>query len=81
MFLRGDSVAAEVGGSVMAGPPVVASIEYPDRVEQYRFCTEALVRGNNLPDQAEVRVDLRAQGDSLIVIRSDDVLKVHVQHG
>ncbi|HAW89640.1 MAG TPA: hypothetical protein DCX61_03180 [Gemmatimonadetes bacterium] len=78
MFLRGDSVAAEVGGGFMAGPPVVASIEYPDRVEQYRFCTEALVRGNNLPDQAEVRGDLRAQGDSLIVIRSDDVLKVHV---
>ena len=78
MFLRGDSVAAEVGGGFMAGPPVVASIEYPDHVEQYRFCTEALVRGNNLPDQAEVRGDLRAQGDSLIVIRSDDVLKVHV---
>ena len=77
MFLRGDSVA-EAGADLVAVPPVVASLEYPDRVEQYRFCTEGLVRGNDLPDQAEVRDSLRAQGDSLIVIRSDDVLKVHV---
>jgi len=78
MFLRGDSLAAEPGADYVAGPPVVASIEYPDREEQYRFCTEALVRGNDLPDQAGVRGDLRARGDSLIVIRSGDVLKVHV---
>ena len=78
MFLRGDSLSPEPGEDFLAGPPVVASIEYPDRVERYRFCTEALVRGNDLPDQAEVRGSLRARGDSLIVIRSDDVLKVHV---
>jgi hypothetical protein len=78
MFLRGDSVAAEPGADLVAGAPVVASIEYPDRAEQYRFCTEGLVRGNDLPDQAEVRDSLRSRGDSLIVIRSDDVLKVHI---
>ena len=78
MFLRGDSLSPESGADFLAGPPVVASIEYPDRVERYRFCTEALVRGEYLPDQAEVRGSLRARGDSLIVIRSGDVLKVHV---
>ena len=78
MFLRGDSLSPEPEADFLAGPPVVASIEYPDRVERYRFCTEALVRGSDLPDQAEVRGRLRAGGDSLIVIRSDDVLKVHV---
>ena len=78
MFLRGDSLSLEAGADFLAGPPVVAAIEYPDRVEQYQFCTEALVRGDNLPEQAEVRSSLRARGDSLIVIRSDDVLKVHV---
>ena len=79
MFLRGDPVSAEPGGEdFTAGPAAVASIEYPDRVEQYRFCTEALVRGNELPDQAEVHSDLRTRGDSLIVIRSDEVLKVHI---
>ena len=78
MFLRGDSLSAESGKDLAAGAPSVASFEYPDREEQYRFCTEALVRGDDLPDQAEVRGHLRAQGDSLIVIRSDNVLKVHV---
>ena len=77
-FLRGDPLSMEPGADFVAGPPVVASVEYPDRVEQYQFCTEALVRGNDLPDQAEVRDNLRTRGDSMIVIRSDDVLKVHI---
>ena len=78
MFLRGDPLTTESGEEFTSGPPGVASIEYPERVERYRFCTEALVRGNDLPDQAEVRGSLRARGDSMIVIRSDDVLKVHI---
>ena len=78
MFLRGDPLTTESGEEFTAGPPGVASIAYPERVERYRFCTEALVRGNDLPDQAEVRGSLRAHGDSMIVIRSDDVLKVHI---
>ena len=77
-FLRGDPLSGEPGADFIAGPPVVASVGYPDRVEKYQFCTEALVRGNDLPDQAEVRGSLRVQGDSMIVIRSDDVLKVHI---
>ena len=78
MFLRGDPLTTESGEEFTSGPPGVASIEYPERVERYRFCTEALVCGNDLPDQAEVRGSLRARGDSMIVIRSDDVLKVHI---
>ena len=78
MFLRGDSLSAETGAEFAARPPVVASTEYPDRVERYRFCTEALVRGDDLPDQKEVRGDLRTRGDSMIVIRSDGILKVHI---
>jgi DegV family protein with EDD domain len=78
MFLRGDPFTTNSGIDPLAGPPVVTSIEYPERVEQYQFCTEALVRGDALPDQSAVRDHLRTQGDSLIVIRSDDVLKVHV---
>ena len=78
MFLRGDPMTVESGAEFVAGPPVVASIEYPERVEQYRYCTEALVRGDGLPEQSVVRGSLRTRGDSLIVIRSDDVLKVHI---
>jgi DegV family protein with EDD domain len=58
--------------------PVLNKVEYPDKVERYRFCTEALVRGMELPTQDQVRDHLRERGDSLIVIRSDDVLKLHI---
>ena len=47
MFLRGDPMIPEQHGEDFeAGPVAVASIEYPDRVERYRYCTEALVRGD-----------------------------------
>jgi DegV family protein with EDD domain len=46
--------------------------------EQFRFCTEALVTGKGLPTQDEARAWLRERGDSLVVIRSGDLLKVHI---
>lgn len=55
-----------------------ARVEYPQASERYRFCTEALVRGTTLPDASAVQAVLRDQGDSLIVIRGTDVLKIHV---
>ena len=74
MFLRGDPLTTESGEEFTAGPPGVASIEYPERVERYRFCTEALVRGNDLPDQAEVRGSLRARGDSTEPVNDNGTL-------
>ncbi|MEX2283142.1 MAG: DegV family protein [Gemmatimonadota bacterium] len=56
----------------------VALTEYPAASEVYRFCTEALVRGADLPQSDAVRTALRAQGDSMIVIRGQDVLKIHI---
>jgi uncharacterized protein len=58
--------------------PAVARMQYPAASEIYRFCTEALVRGPALPQTDPVRAWLRDRGDSLIVIRGADVLKVHV---
>jgi uncharacterized protein len=58
--------------------PAVARVDYPAASEVYRFCTEALVRGAALPAADDVRAALRERGDSLIVIRSADVLKVHI---
>jgi DegV family protein with EDD domain len=75
LFMRGDPAIAALAES---GAVEVAAPEYPTSAELYRFCTEALVRGADLPSQDRVRASLRDVGDSLIVIRSDDVLKVHV---
>ena len=55
-----------------------ARAEYPTESEKYRFCTEAMVRGEGLPQQAAVQEALRAHGDSLIVIRGSDLLKIHI---
>jgi DegV family protein with EDD domain len=78
LFLRGDPLTIEAEGDFAASPPAVAMVEYPDREERYRYCTEALVRGEGLPTQSEVRDQLRERGDSMIVIRSGDVLKLHI---
>ncbi|MEE2898648.1 MAG: DegV family protein [Gemmatimonadota bacterium] len=79
LFMDGDPLlAAEPDGMEADDAAAVAQMEYPDDEEQFRFCTEALVRGESLPSQTEVREVLREMGDSLIVIRSSDVLKIHV---
>ncbi len=80
LFVHGDPLVGPAGpnGSNGAGRAEVAAPEYPSDAEQYRFCTEALVRGPSLPTQDEAREALRGLGDSLIVIRADDVLKLHV---
>lgn len=57
--------------------PAAARVEL-DASERYRYCTEALVRGDALPDEARVKADLRERGSSLIVLRSGNVLKIHV---
>jgi len=78
LFINGDPI---VGVQMEAGAPLgAAAVEYGAEDETYRFCTEALVRGDadSLPTQAEARAWLRDRGDSLIVIRADDVLKVHI---
>lgn len=85
LFVQGITIAAEeeateLPGSRSEGPGAAAAAmaEYPVEEEQYRYCTEALVRGEGLPEQRAVREILKEMGDSLIVIRSDDVLKIHV---
>ena len=79
LFMNGDPLVSLASEAVQTDDAAaVARAEYPGEEEQYRFCTEALVRGEGLPTQGDAREVLRELGDSLIVIRSDDVLKVHV---
>ncbi|MEX2466286.1 MAG: DegV family protein [Gemmatimonadota bacterium] len=76
-FVRGE-VDIE---PVVADPSVrsaAAQTAFPESSERFRFCTEALVRGEVLPERDAVRDRLRSFGDSLIVIRSGNLLKVHV---
>jgi DegV family protein with EDD domain len=78
-FLCGDPLvpAAEVP-DYSAGTMAAGAVDYPLAEETYRFCTEALVRGPALPDADAIRAVLRERGDSLVVIRAEGLLKVHV---
>jgi uncharacterized protein len=78
-YVHGDPFTAlaqtPVFGDVSAA---AARVEYPVDDETFRFCTEALVRGSALPESDTAKAWLRERGDSLIVIRGADVLKVHI---
>lgn len=78
-FVQGVHAAEEPTPSSVS--PIVsaaARTAFPETSERFRFCTEALVRGAGLPDRDTVRDRLAGAGDSLIVVRSADLLKVHV---
>jgi len=78
-YIHGDPlVALDYAPALEAVPAAAARVEYDVGGEKYRFCAEALVRSDTLPDADAVRAELRSFGDSLIVIRGDGVLKVHV---
>ncbi len=78
LLINGDPIVAGDETDYSNAPAAVAEIEYPDDDEQYRYCTEALVRGERLPASAVVREELRRHGDSIIVVCSDTLLKVHI---
>lgn len=79
-FVEGVSIAVSTETEAATEKSALAAglVEYPDEEEQFRYCTEALVRGDALPEQKAVREVLREMGDSLIVIRSGEVLKIHI---
>lgn len=79
-YMNGDPfVALEPPASFTEMEPAAARAQMGETSEErYRFCTEALVRGSSLPEAGSVRELLRERGDSLIVIRTGDILKIHV---
>jgi DAK2 domain fusion protein YloV len=78
-YIQGDPLVSVGRPLAFSETPAAAGhAEYPTEAEVYRYCTEALVRGVDLPEQRAVRERLREDGDSLIVVRSDQVLKVHI---
>ncbi|HEY0671461.1 MAG TPA: DegV family protein [Longimicrobiales bacterium] len=77
-FMHGDPFVALKTAPNFEADTAAARVEYPRESEKYRFCTEGMVRGETLPAQNAVQQQLHGQGDSLIVIRGSDILKVHI---
>lgn len=73
-----DAVAA--GAATDAHPEwsPIGATEHPFTHGTRRYCTEILVEGRDLPGEEVVRAALAEGSEELIVIRSEDILKVHL---
>jgi DegV family protein with EDD domain len=66
---------APAAASAAPAPAALAAVA---AAQDYRFCTEVLVRGDRLPTSAEARAVLAPLGDSLLALRTADLLRVHI---
>ncbi len=74
-----DAVDAEPGGdrSHPEWSPI-AAVGHPFSRGSRRYCTEILVEGDGLPEEGTVRAALSEGSEELLVIRADNVLKIHL---
>ena len=56
----------------------IGAMDHPLGEGTRRYCTEILVEGLGLPDEKTVRAKLSEGSEELLVIRSEDILKVHL---
>ncbi len=75
-LIQGDPLLPAGGADSDGPPPVVFAEVAADR--DFQYCTEVLVRGEQLPPANEVRAALHAFGGSIVVISTGDILKIHV---
>ncbi len=69
-------MAADQGQAAAGAAP--AALAEVLAAQDYRFCTEVLVRGDRLPSSADARFAIAPLGGSLLVLRAGDLLRVHV---
>jgi len=58
--------------------PDAAALAQVDPERDFQYCTEALVRGSGFPPSTEIRQQLRKFGGSIVVLATDDILKLHI---
>jgi len=56
----------------------IGAMDHPLGEGTRRYCTEILVEGPGMPDEKSVRAHLSEGSEELLVIRSEDILKVHL---
>jgi DegV family protein with EDD domain len=76
-FIEGDPILSAATGD--SDPYSFPAAEVNVAAERdYQFCTEFIVRGEQLPASNEVRTAMHKFGGSVVVAVISDVLKVHV---
>ena len=76
-LIQGDPILAVPPGTTISD--VNPAADFTVAAERdYQFCTECLVRGEQLPTSNEVRSTLHQFGGSVVVAQVGDILKMHV---
>ncbi len=78
-YIQGDPILAGPVIDEAAGETFVAAAGVDVAAERdFQYCTEVLVRGEDLPPANEVRSAMHAFGGSTVVALIGDILKIHV---
>lgn len=76
-FIEGDPILAAAGTATAS--EVVPAAHFEVTAERdYQYCTELLVRGEQLPPGNEVRAAMHNFGSSVVAASTADILKIHV---
>jgi DAK2 domain fusion protein YloV len=76
-YIEGDPILPVADADAGAGDAPAALVEVAAE-RDFQYCTEVLVRGENLPPANEVRAAMHTFGGSVVVAAAGDILKVHV---
>jgi DegV family protein with EDD domain len=77
-YIEGDPILP-VSAAELAATTMTPAALFEVAVERdFQFCTEVLVRGEQLPPANDVRASLHAFGGSVVVAVASDILKIHV---
>jgi len=77
-YIEGDPilpVSAEDAAAFTVAPAALVDVAVE---RDFQFCTEVLVRGEQLPPSNEVRAAMHNFGGSVVVAVASDILKIHV---
>ncbi len=76
-YIEGDPILAVTDVDLGRTEVPAAMVEVAAE-RDFQFCTEVLVRGEQLPPGNEVRAAMHAFGGSVVVAAAGDILKIHV---
>jgi DegV family protein with EDD domain len=77
-FIEGDPIVAVPASEFPPADLAPAALVEVAAERDFQFCTEVLVRGEQLPPANEVRAAMHAFGGSIVVAVIADILKLHV---
>jgi hypothetical protein len=75
-YIDGDPILAVTPSEIEAYAPAAQVEIVAER--DFQYCTEVLVRGEQLPPANEVRAAMHTFGGSVVVASTGDILKIHV---